>query len=275
MDQISNSSLVPPEDALRRRARWRSCIWPGCGYAVLGQRRLALLGSVLTLVWFVSIIWFGLAFRPLEFWVVVALAALFLVFWLVEYLAVGKMPVRQEDHILVRLFVPLACVGYALLMGALLVFFTFVGVTRVAGSGMQPALLRDEWILYRKEPVQIIPAGQVIMFTPSRESSWEPGGSPVVARVLAGPGDRLSRQDNRYSLNGRLTAAVGPVDPLEQVLFIPEAPASLQVPDGCFFVVPDASKAFDSQVFSWVRPGDVISTRIMRFGSRGWAKVVQ
>jgi hypothetical protein len=104
--------------------------------------------------------------------------------------------------------------------------------------------------------------GRVIAFRTSDRSGWQPGAL-VIARIMAGPGDRIAPKDGRYLVNGEPGPPVGDTSRQKPVVLVPPAPASLTVPDDCYFMCQDNPKgSYDSSVLSWAERKNIVSSRV-------------
>jgi signal peptidase I len=163
-----------------------------------------------------------------------------------------------------RAFTVLGVVQVILVAGVLAVFFATTGKVRIRGSGMSPTLEPDALLVCRKRvPPGDLRPGQVIVFRPNPNNSWTKQPALVTARILAIPGDTLGQQNEQYVVNGQFKGSVGSVGKLSRVVEVPWLPKTITVPPDSYFVAQDKREgSYDSQVLSWVRRSDIISTDI-------------
>jgi signal peptidase I len=147
----------------------------------------------------------------------------------------------------------------------------------MAGTGMSPALPRGERVLYKRQVFQEdLRTGRFIVFKVSGESKWGIKDSLIAARILAQPGDTISIDGSHYLVNGKTSAPVGTLAGYDPVVDVPQAPQSLTVPAGCWFVVQDeAPDSFDSRVLSWAKEGNVVATRAIVIIGHGFGREVE
>jgi signal peptidase I len=267
---VKDPDSVP---ALRRRARWRATFWPGGGLALLGYSRLALIGYIIVPLSMLTLFYASFTFDSVAAWAALIVFLSSALFWLVECIAVGYIPIvaQQKQNRYSRHFIPLCAAGYALGIFPLLLCFFNVGWMRMAGIGMSPTILNREYILFQKRIPSDLKRQQLIVFRNSPEAAWGRPSDVIVARILAGPGDRLSARDGQYLVNGSSTWRMGATGKLEPAISLPTEQDALMVPSECYFVVQDnPPNAFDSQVLSWVKQDRIIGTNIFLFGGRGF-----
>lgn len=217
-----------------------------------------------------------LAFRPspLAFWAVAGSLVAILVLSLVEQAIVKKADLQTPGPaFLARHWWAASAVALLSAIAALGFFFAAFGSAQMAGSGMVPTLEPGERLFYSKfvDPASLKP-GTLVYYKNPADSAWGEPGWFVVARVLAGPGDKLSIQDQDgvYLVNGVAGPRIGPTGDLSVALDVPVAPETLTVPEGCYFIGQDSPEgSFDSRVLSWARAEDIVSTRFWCFGGRG------
>jgi signal peptidase I len=262
------------EALLRKKARSRALVVPGAGFGLLGYPSLALASLLWTFLALGSIAAASFRPGPLAFWLVVGVIVVSLLVALVEIFAASRWEIRESAAtapesstypILIGLIAVLAVATGACV---LLNFGTMV----MAGQGMTPLVQSGERFVYHKrvEPSDLVPGG-LVTFELSKDSSWGGPGVIVFARILGVPGDSLSKLDGYYLVNGKAGPEVSPTERGPIPLKIPEPPASIVVPADCYFVVQEqAAKSFDSQTFSWVRKGDLISTKHWLLSPRGF-----
>src|SRR5262249_52138645 len=108
------------------------------------------------------------------------------------------------------------------------------------------------------------------------EAAWGRPSDVVIARILAGPGDRLAARDGQYLVNGNSTWPIGATGRLQPVLSVPTEQNPVTVPSECYFVVQDDPRnSFDSQILCWGKQERIIGTNVFFFSGRGFAKTVQ
>jgi signal peptidase I len=257
---------------LRHEARWRCHVCPGGGFASLGHGAAALVSHAANpaavLACAVALVGFS---RP-ALLSAAGLLALVLVLYLIEVVAVIRGRVRPRPPSRLRAaFVPLAVTQWALALGLLGVLLATVGHLRIRGGGMAPTLQAGEHLIYRRRVADAdLAAGRLVLFRLNPDNSWRQRRLLVTARILAAPGDRIAQHDDRYLVNGKATGqAVGAVD-RRRAVEVPEDPQSKEVPTGAYFIVQDhAEKSFDSQVLSWARREDMVSTELRYLWKNG------
>ena len=270
MSIVAADSLEPVDPtALRKKARLRCTLWAGCGFGTLGHLPAAIAGILVLWLWLASIVWFCLELTSMTFWLAVIMSVLTVAFWAVEYVLIGKVRVVPGGRFFQEYWLLVAGRGYVGIAAVLAIYFLLVGTYKVAGTGMKGTLEPGDIVLHHKGALVEKPyPAQLILFRAPAESSLR--GQVVAARILAVPGERLSRQGNHYVVGGRVSRPVGAVGSLRPVLVIP--PGGTTVPAGSYFVVQDDPSAFDSQVFGWVRTDDILATRLLRFSGWTWAE---
>lgn len=89
----------PPTDvvALRKRAKLRCTLLPGCGFAVLGYGLAAWVGITINVLWILAIAAIPYWFSSTAVWVAIAVIAALVLFWLLELLMVGRLPIRRAS----------------------------------------------------------------------------------------------------------------------------------------------------------------------------------
>jgi signal peptidase I len=267
------------ENATRRAARQRSIWLPGAGLALLGYSFLAGLSLACSVLALTAIV--AMCFSPgtLTAWVVFVALDGVVLFWVAEYVALGRIPIRPSgDSNRVDMRFAWACGLFytGVIAAAVCVFLNFASVT-VHGRGMIPVVNPGECVVYHKRvvPADLVP-GHVIVFQLSAESSLGQPGAIFFGRILAASGDVMQIRDGLYRVNGQEKGAVGPVGQYQVVAEVPEAPAQLIVPPDCFFVVQEQrSTAFDSRTLSWVHREDVLGTRLWLVALRGLGRVLR
>jgi signal peptidase I len=182
-----------------------------------------------------------------------------------------------ERGFFARWFIPVCLVGYGGLIAVIAVVFSNLGSMRIVGEGMTPTLAPGDVVLYKKHVFEEdLKAGQLIFYRNSPESAWGKRGDIIVARILGTPGDQMAVQGEHYLVNGKKTVPVSPPGTLRLSLEIPQAPQTLVVPPGCFFMVQDDPKnSIDSQVWSWARQSEVIATRAIGLIGQAFGKEIK
>ena len=122
MSEASGMSVAAVEDesALRQRARVRSFLFPGAGFAILGYAGWSTVGF--TVLWAVTVSVTLLAFfpNPMSWFGFVACTVLSNGFWATEYFAVRKLPVLEKrcHNLASRHFGVVTVVSYVALAAA-------------------------------------------------------------------------------------------------------------------------------------------------------------
>jgi signal peptidase I len=266
-------------DGLRASAVRRSWGCPGAGLAVLGRPAPAIGAYSASLASLAALAWLTIEPSTMAFWSALALVGLATVLWVFEQIAIHWLaPLPSRPAFLVRGVLPASLVCWTGAALAVFLFFSRCGSLIVAGGGMSPTLEAGERALYEKRVrTDRLRRGSIVLFSLSDRASWGQSGLLMVARILAVPGDRLSIAEGKYLVNGES----GPVavellgdEPI--ALRIPNAPQTWTVPEGRYFVAQDsATGAYDSRVFSWVEPGEFVSTRLFHFSLRRFARAVE
>lgn len=257
---------VPETDVARRQAKWMCQLSSGGGLIRLGYPGMGALWLAFSL-FTIGTCAFAIL-KPTRASVLLAIACITvaLLLYVIEMIAVRKLAVRVSTRsILQRMFIPLAVTQFALagIVGIVLVRTTG-GTLRLHGRGMSPTLPPGARLIYLKHaPASELAVGHLIFFRVNPQNTWTKQPALVVARILAAPGDQLSQTEGRYSVNGNIRHDVASFGKYTRAIVVPESPNSLMVPPDCFFVVQDnPANSLDSQVLSWVRGGDIISTDI-------------
>jgi len=256
-------------DAIRHEARKRSRHSVGNGFISLGYPGIGLFSALFGMA---SCVIIGAAFVVWTrlFWMLAAITLLVdVALSTIEAVAVRKAPVRPlTSNPLRAAFIPITVVQCVL---GIAVFGTAVlttGKFRMASDCMAPDLRAGKQYFYRNavDTASLVP-DQIVLFRLNPDNGWTEHRVRVVARLLAVPGDKISVRTGRYMVNGRDTGkALGAIGKRKRVLTIPNAPRTLTVPDGCYFVVQEAPKnSHDSQVLNWARRDDIVSTQIYHF----------
>jgi signal peptidase I len=267
------------EAAIRKKARSRAALLTGSGFGLLGHSWTAGLGYSTYPLMIAAIAALSLRPGPTTLWMTIGALVLPLLFTVVERMAVGKIayrpasrPISDQRHLVWTV----ATVGLTVL-AALSCLIPNFGSLVMAGSGMSPLLEPGDRLIYRKhvEPEKLV-SGRVISFGVSDRSSWGTPGEVVIARILAGPGDRLSTRGNHYVVNGEEKSEVSPTGKYRVDVMVPPEPETLVIPHDSYFLVQDQpSDALDSQTFSYARRADVISTLHWLVSPRVLFRVIQ
>jgi signal peptidase I len=264
-DKGADPPHLPPDEAeVRRRAARRVWVCAGAGYALIGRPGLGVATYLTALASMLGLGWLCVAPGPVLGWASLALLGVAVVLWVSELIAVKRAAIRSAaPALLVRGYPAAAVVGLLAGGGAVVALVLFVGSFVIAGGGMAPTLDAREQLLYHKRVhAGDLHPGRVVAFRTSDRSAWQPGAL-VVARIIAGPGDRIATLDGRYLVNGEPGPPVGPALGQNPVIVVPPAPASLTVPDDCYFIGQDNPKGgYDSSALSWAERKDLVSTRI-------------
>jgi signal peptidase I len=198
-------------------------------------------------------------------WSVLITLAAGILFWSIEILYVRRAEVRPAaPRFLVDGFLPATIITTTAAIVAALFLATRFEILVMYGGGMAPTIDRDEWLFYYKRVEwHDLQPGRLIVFLNSPESVWGQSGDLLVARILAGPGDRISLENGQYIVNGSASALVDDSHEMAPVVDVPCAPEEATVPDDCYFVVQDApGNPFDSRFFSWVHRNQIVGSRI-------------
>lgn len=278
LSDFEDASNGPDAATIRRLAATRALVCTGSGFALLGLRGWALLAYGIALCVPAAVTWLAIQPEPGPFWTSVVLVGISLGVSLCEYLATKRaVPRPPGPSFLVERFPLATCLGGLAAGIAILACLLAFRSVRMAGEGMSPTLKEGERLIYHTHvDAKRIKAGAVIVLANPADSGWEDPGSTIIARVLAIPNDEIAIEKGDYVVNGERRASVAGTGKLPVVLDIPVVPASVTVPDGCFFVVqePDGG-GFDSRVFSWVRSDDLLGTRIWRVDPRRFFQPVK
>jgi len=264
-----NADLIdlPPDEAeLRQSAAKRVWICPGAGYALLGWPALAVATYLTAVGGVLGPMWLVIEPNVIVGWTSLVLLVAAIVLWISEVIAVKRVTIRPAaPALLIRGYPVAATVGWLAGSGAAVALVVFVGSFVMAGGGMTPTVNEKEQLIYHKRVnAEDLRRSRVITFRTSDMSAWQPGAL-VVARILAGPGDRIAVQKGRYTINGEEGPLVSGGSQQQRlvVLPVPSAPASLTVPENCYFMAQDNPRgSYDSQVLWWAERKNVVSTRI-------------
>jgi signal peptidase I len=272
------SPLTPDDfsDQLRRKARRRSHFWPGSGFALLGYPGLAWVGTATIALMPATFLCLAFTFRSFFIWSIIASLVIYLCFYLVEQVACRSVAIYPggELRFLSKFLVPVCAAGYVGLIGALVICFLNIGSMRIGGQGMMPTLHSGDTLLYRSHVFrEDLRPGHFVLFRTSADSAWGNGGDLVVARILAIPGEELSVQGGLYLVNGNRTVPASPLGKYRPSLEIPQAPKTLTVPPGCYFIVQDdLQNSFDSRVLSWAKDPNLVATRAIVLTGHAFGK---
>jgi signal peptidase I len=260
--------------SLRKSAARRASLLPGAGYARLGHAALGALGLAVLLAFLGSIVLFAINPGPATIWLIPAMLVILAVFSMIESGAVRKMGAAKGGPTgpLGAMFPLLCLVSYALAAGAVVFFLMNIGLTRIGGEAMSPTVQDGEVLIYQKkvDPSRIAP-GRIVMARLSEGTGKGKAGDVVICRILAGPGDKIAAKEAHYLVNDKQSSRVGDTGDAEPVLPIPWE-KTLTVPADCYFVVQDGPEGVDSQVFNWIRKGNIVSTKVLLCGGRGVGK---
>jgi signal peptidase I len=171
-----------------------------------------------------------------------------------------------------RRFVPLAVALLAIVLALGVMLWRAFGVLRVQGVGMAPTLEPGDTLVYRKDvQADDLRAGRLVIYRINPANTWIKRCVLVTARLVATPGDSIAIRAGRYVINGQPTRqAVGSVMHYTRAVAVPDEPGALTVPEACYFVAPDNPRmSFDSQVLSWARREDMVSTDIRQLARNG------
>jgi signal peptidase I len=260
------------EAEIRNRAIKRAWLCPGAGFALVGARTYAIATFVASLGILPALAW--IAFRPsaVSLWTTIAVLAIATSLWAAELISIKKAALHAPSpSILDRQFVALTCTMWFAAILAASLFFSAFGSLRMGGSGMRPTLEKAERLIYHKHvDWQSVIPGAIVVYKNADDSAWGRSGWLVVSRILAGPGDNISIQNENYIVNGAAGPPVADTGDYGVVLDIPLSLKSLTIPNDCYFIVQDSpSGGFDSRVLSWVRADKIVGSRLWRFSDRG------
>jgi signal peptidase I len=263
---------------IRKKARKRSWICPGAGFALVGSGKCAIATFVASLCIAPVVAW--VAFRPTaaSLWTTIAVLVVATVLWLAEQAAIKRSAIRTPTpSILDRGFVVSACMMWLAVSVAAFLLMTAFGQLRMGGSGMTPTLENGERLMYHKHiDWESVKPGAIIVYKNAEDSAWGQSGWIVISRILAAPGDDISIQNGQYVVNGAAGPPVADTGRYDVVLDVPSSPESLTVPNDCYFIVQDSpTGGFDSRVLSWVRADDIVGSRLWYFSRRGFFKPVK
>lgn len=269
---------APDEVAIRSKAYLRSWICPGAGFALVGSGTLAITTFFASLCLLPIIVW--LVFQPSRpsFYMTLVMVIIASVLWVVEQITVKKVAIRPPNpQMLVGRFILSSCIMWLAMLVVAGIILTSFGALRMSGTGMQPTLKKGERLAYYKHvDWSRVKYGGILVYRNAGDSAWGKPGWLLVSRILAVPGDKISIANGKYMLNGKSGPQVSSLGKYEAVIDVPLSPATLTVPDDCYFIVQDSpSGGFDSRVLSWVRQDKIIGSRLWYASSRGFFKAVE
>lgn len=251
--------------AIRSRAIRRSWICPGAGLALLGQRSRAMATLSMAILAVGVIPWLAFRPSPTALRTTLAIVAIACVLGLAEQISLKHATLAPPGpRLIVRHFLVASLLHWLSALGGAALLIASFGSLRVTESNMAPTVEKGERLIFHKG-IGEWTRGAVVLCRNSAESVLGQPGENFLARVLAVPGDRISIDGTDYVVNGRPGPPVADPVAAETVLEVPRVPASLLVPAGCCFVVQDGEYGADSRALSWVKPGDIVSTRIWYF----------
>jgi len=266
------------ERKLRRKAMRRSWICPGAGFAMIGRNGWAVVEFVGTLLLLVAMVWLAFEPGPFPLWTVLAGVVAYGILWLVEQIMAKRARLQSPGpRFLVSGFVATSSVFWLTVLLILLCLVINLRSLRMAGSGMMPTLEPGERLIYHKRvDWPLVKHGAIIIYTNANDSAWGEPGWIMIARILAGPKDTLSIANGRYVVNGQVGHPVATTGKLGAAIQVPAAPATLVVPDNCYFMVQDhPAGSYDSRVLSWARKENIVSNRLWRLSGRGFLQRVE
>lgn len=256
----------------RRRARWRSLLVPGAGLwelGLVGPGWVCYGVAIATLACCGALALFACT---VTFWAAVASLVAYLVAGTVEYAVIGRAvprdrqpPPRQFRMALMTLLAGFAAV--------LLALIRYDGRMVMEGGAMAPQVREGDWLFFSKFlPTWGLERGTMVAFAVEQARGREAG----MARVIALPGDRIGREGGRYVINGRMSPfQVQGFLTRTPELTVPYHPESIEVPPGKYYVVmDDVTGGTDSQELGWISAEQIISSRMLLFSRRAWAKSV-
>lgn len=252
------------KNEIRLRAARRMWFCPGAGYALVGRPRLGLATYLSVLAAMLGLGWVVLVPDPVVGRVSLVLLGLAIALGVSELIAVKWAAIKPcAPVILVRGYPVAAAVGWMAGGGVVVATFLSVGSFRMAGDGMSPTIgAQEQTVFHKRVQADELRRGRVIAFRTSGRSAWQPGAI-VVARIIAGPGDRIATQDGRYLVNGESGPPVFYSTLYQPVVLVPTAPESLTVPDDCYFMCQEKPKeSYDSSILSWAEKTNIVSSRL-------------
>jgi signal peptidase I len=278
--QTSDHSSIEGSDetTLRKKARQRSFLCAGAGFALLGHRPLAILASTASMCVFAAFAWAILQPSAGALWSALVVLLVATLFWVGEQLTVPRVTPRAPGPAMLVAGYPFVVTLKGLAAGIVLVLIlTHFGSLRLAGPGMSPTLEKGELVLYQKRADdERLRRGVVVVYKLSNQTAWGQPGWIIISRIMAVPGDRLSIQGAVYVVNGEAGPPVGPTGQIAPVISVPSSPEAITVPENCYFMVQDSpSGGFDSRILSWVQRNDIVSTGLYYLRPNGILKTVK
>lgn len=251
---------------LRKQAAKRATIIPGAGFALLGQAGWAWWSVAASLLTIGSMGW--LLQQP-HFWPLIltlGFGLLSMLIWCGElwWVRQASRQLSPAPQFITNHFG--LCVGayYLVVMATVVMMFVRFKSFVFMGDSMRPAVKEgDRIVCYRQVEDDRLRGGHVIIFHASPDAVPDQRGRVLVARILAGPGDRIAIWKGRYVVNSNTAAAVANAADDQIVLSVPREPDTLKVPADSYFCTVDSPQiGSDSRSFSWVRRDEIISTRL-------------
>jgi signal peptidase I len=139
---------------------------------------------------------------------------------------------------------------------------------------MSPTLRIGERLVYDKRvDWDRVKPGSIILYKNADDSAWGKPGVLVTARVLAGPGDRLSIENDNYLVNGNRGPKIVDARGHVTVMDVPSSPKATTVPEDCYYIVQDSG--YDSRVLSWVRKNRIVGSRLWYLSGRGIFRIIE
>jgi signal peptidase I len=260
------------EKSTRKTARLRASLVPGTGFAFLGYPLPAYLSLAFGTAALAALVVACFAPSTLMLWLALILLLGVIVFWAAEYMAVGRITIHPsgESGIVSRHFIAACVLTYTVALAAAGCLLFNFGSYQIRGDGMVPVVYPGDLLLYHKQVVaaDLVPGNRFTFVVPP-ESSWGRPGDIVLARILAGPGDKIAIAKDHYLVNGKDSGVeASPVGPLPVRVDVPESPAQITVPPDCYYCVQEQPSAFDSRTLSWARRQDVLATKLWLISRR-------
>jgi len=254
----------------RKNARRRAWICPGAGFALMGRPITGAICYLTSLATFACGIATAISPSRAALTTTIALVVLGTVLWGYEMLSsLTAWPPEQSKVPRFNAWLGALGIAIAIAIFAFVVISSYQLVTFEGGS-MYPLISEQETILmHRRVDDAQLKKGTIVFFDLDRESRVGLPGALTMARIIAVPGDTISKtRSNHYVINKvfdeRKTA---PLDTLVPAIEIPFAPKSYTVPAGGYFVSQEASEDFlDSQLFGLAKRDRIVSTELYRFG---------
>lgn len=266
------------ESKLRAKASLRAWLCVGGGFALMGQRGLAVVTFLSSVAIPAAIVWWAFDPSPAVVGSFLAIVLIASILWAAEQVVAKRAPLAPPGpSFLVAGFIPATCLFWLGVVAAIGVWLASFGSLLMNGTGMTPTLMQGEHVIYHKHvDWQRLKRGTVIVYMNSRESTWGRPESILVSRILAEPGDTLAIDGGRYVVNGIATRPISGTGRFTPVLHIPTNPDVITVPADYYFVVQDSPYGgLDSRVLWWVPRQNVLGTRLWRTGTRGMLQRVE